>query len=166
LNYEECKMKRTWAQAAESALLRMAPVLPIAVLLICAIEIGTATEHQKPASVHGARIANAERDPASSLTYGRTYSEQRFSPLAAINADNARRLGLAWYGHVDTNRVQEVTLLVIDGVMNFSSTWIMVKAYEAEIGKLPWSHDPQVPLEHNIQGCCDAVNVAASARMP
>jgi len=32
------------------------------------------------------------------LTYGRDYSEQRYSPLKQINADNAKRLGLAWYG--------------------------------------------------------------------
>ena len=32
------------------------------------------------ANVDGARIAAADRDPANRMTYGRTYSEQRFSP--------------------------------------------------------------------------------------
>jgi hypothetical protein len=30
-------------------------------------------------------------DAANWLSYGRTYSEQRFSPLSKINADNAKR---------------------------------------------------------------------------
>ena len=31
------------------------------------------------------------------MSYGRDYSEQRYSPLERINADNASQLGLAWY---------------------------------------------------------------------
>ena len=34
-------------------------------------------------------MTNADHDPANWLSYGRTYSEQRFSPLAKITADNA-----------------------------------------------------------------------------
>ena len=43
--------------------------------------------------VDGARITNADAEPGNWLSYGRTYSEQRFSPLARINDDNAARLG-------------------------------------------------------------------------
>jgi alcohol dehydrogenase (cytochrome c)/quinohemoprotein ethanol dehydrogenase len=42
-------------------------------------------------------MKNADRDAANWLSYGRTYSEQRFSPLTKINADNAKQLGLAWF---------------------------------------------------------------------
>ena len=41
------------------------------------------------ANVDAARITAADRDPANWMTYGRTYSEQRFSPLARIAADKA-----------------------------------------------------------------------------
>ena len=34
-----------------------------------------------PAGVNNARLVNADREPGNWLTYGRTYSEQRFSPL-------------------------------------------------------------------------------------
>ena len=37
------------------------------------------------------------RIPRNWLTHGRTYSEQRFSPLAKIDARNVKQLGLAWF---------------------------------------------------------------------
>src|SRR5215472_14196188 len=110
-------MKRTWAGAAQSARLLMGLVGAAAVLFISTIEVGKAANHHKAADVDGVRIANAERDPASWVSYGRTYSEQRYSPLSQITPDNAGKLGLAWYGDLDTNRGQEATPLVIDGVM-------------------------------------------------
>ncbi|MEA3159412.1 MAG: quinohemoprotein ethanol dehydrogenase, partial [Gammaproteobacteria bacterium] len=81
--------------------------------------------------VDGARIANADAEPGNWLTYGRTYSEQRFSPLARINDKNAQKLGLAWFADLDTNRAQEATPLIVDGVMYVSTAWSLVKAYDA-----------------------------------
>ena len=51
----------------------------------------------KPADVDGARIVNADREPGNWMTHGRTYSEQRFSPLKQVNDSNVGQLGLAWY---------------------------------------------------------------------
>src|SRR6202042_3609864 len=113
--------------------------------------------------VNGERIANAERDPDNWLTYGRTYSEQRYSPLTRISADNANRLGLAWYADLDTNRGQAATPLVIDGVMYVSTAWSMVKAYDARNGRLLWSYNPEVPRQLGVNGCCDVVNRGLAA---
>src|SRR5262245_34648242 len=79
--------------------------------------IGQAQAVDAPAAVDSKRMSNADRDAANWLSYGRTYSEQRFSPLSKINADNAKQLGLAWYADLDTNRGKEATPLVIDGVL-------------------------------------------------
>jgi len=116
-----------------------------------------------PASVDAARLNNAERDAANWLSYGRTYSEQRFSPLARLTPDNAKQLGLAWFADLDTNRGQQATPLVIDGVMYVSTAWSMVKAYDAATGKLLWSYDPEVPREVGVKGCCDVVNRGVAA---
>ncbi len=97
------------------------------------------------------------------MTYGRTYSEQRFSPLSRITADNAKQLGLAWYADLDTNRGQEATPLEIDGVLYVSTAWSMVKAYDAKTGKLLWSYDPAVPRALGVKGCCDVVNRGVAA---
>ena len=61
------------------------------------------------ANVDAARIEGADRDPANWMTYGRTYSEQRFSPLSKITPDNVGQLGLAWFADLETNRGQEAT---------------------------------------------------------
>jgi quinohemoprotein ethanol dehydrogenase len=108
--------------------------------------------------VDGERIANADAEPGNWLSYGRTYSEQRYSPLKQINDKNAQKLGLAWFADLDTNRAQEATPLVVDGVMYVSTAWSLVKAYEARTGKLLWAYDPQVRRELGVNACCDVGN--------
>ncbi|HZP16793.1 MAG TPA: PQQ-binding-like beta-propeller repeat protein, partial [Terriglobales bacterium] len=115
------------------------------------------------ADVNSARLVDADRDAANWLTHGRTYSEQRFSPLKQINDQNVSQLGLAWHYDLDTRRGQEATPLVIDGVMYFTSAWSKVFALNAATGKLIWSYDPQVPGEWAINACCDVVNRGAAA---
>src|SRR5580765_112244 len=78
-------------------------------VLIVIFGIAQAQAADAPASVDSQRMISADRDTANWLSYGRTYSEQRFSPLAKINADNAKQLGLAWYADLDTNRGQQAT---------------------------------------------------------
>ena len=56
-----------------------------------------------------------------------------------------KQLGLAWYADLDTNRGQEATPLVIDGVMYVSTAWSIVKAFDAQTGRLLWSYDPACP---------------------
>jgi glucose dehydrogenase len=91
------------------------------------------------AAVDGARIEAADSEPGNWLTHGRTYSEQRFSPLTDINADNATKLGLAWYYDLDTKRGQEATPIVVDGHMFVSTAWSKVKALNAATGELLWA---------------------------
>src|SRR5579864_3088171 len=64
-----------------------------------------------PASVDGARLNAAAEETDNWLTHGRTYHEQRFSPLKQITAANVGSLGLAWSLDLDTNRGQEATPL-------------------------------------------------------
>jgi len=116
---------------------------------------------EKPApvaQVDDARLLAAADDGANWLSYGRTYDEQRFSPLTAVNDGNVATLGLAWSFDLDTARGQEATPLVVDGVMYVSTAWSMVKALDAATGKLLWAYDPKVPREKLVDVCCDAVN--------
>jgi quinohemoprotein ethanol dehydrogenase len=132
-------------------------------ILLSSIGMGAASAAGSPSPVNAARLDNAERDSGNWLSYGRTYSEQRYSPLAKISDSNARQLGLAWYADLDTDRGQESTPLVIDGVLYVSTAWSMVKAYDARTGKLLWSYDPQVPRELGVNGCCDVVSRGIAA---
>ena len=117
----------------------------------------TATVPKRP--VDQARLEAADSDAANWLTTGRTYSEQRFSPLIQINDQNVGQLRLAWHHDLDAiPRGQESTPLVVDGVMYVSTTWSKVFALDARTGKLLWEYDPKVPGEWGINACCDVVN--------
>jgi quinohemoprotein ethanol dehydrogenase len=103
---------------------------------------------QKPApkagAVDGARIAAADTN-ADWVSYGKGYSEQRFSPLAKVDAKSVGQLGLAWYAQFDTDRGQEATPLVVDGVLYTTTAWSKVYAFDAATGAPKWAYDPQVP---------------------
>ena len=113
---------------------------------------------KSPAGVDGTRIIHADEEPGNWMTHGRTYSEQRFSPLKQINEQNVGRLGLAWYVDLDVGRGQESTPIVVDGVMYFSTAWSKVFAVNAATGEKLWSYDPKVPPEWAVNACCDVVN--------
>jgi len=122
----------------------------------------SALAQQSPAVVSDERLLKADSDASNWLAHGRTYSEQRFSPLDQVNADNVSGLRLAWYYDLDTNRGQEATPLVVDGVMYTTSAWSKVFALDAASGKLLWKYDPHVPGETAIKACCDVVNRGAA----
>ena len=104
------------------------------------------------------RIIEAEGEPENWIAHGRTYEEQRFSPLTKFNKESVSDLGLAWYKDMGTNRALEATPIVVDGIMFFTSTWSRVYAVEAKTGQTLWSFDPEVPGEWARKACCDIVN--------
>jgi len=105
------------------------------------------------------RLTHADREPSEWLTTGRTYGEQRYSPLDAITRDNVDRLGLAWQASLDSFDFGiEATPLVADGRLYVTSTWSRVFAFDAATGKRLWAFDPEVPRDWLRQGCCKAVN--------
>src|SRR6185369_649213 len=109
--------------------------------------------------VDGPRIVAAENN-AEWLSYGRTYSEQRFSPLTRIRRDNVKQLGLAWYHEFDASadRGMEGTPLVVDGTIYISTSWSQVYALDAKTGTRRWSYDPKVDGQKARDACCDVVN--------
>jgi PQQ-dependent dehydrogenase (methanol/ethanol family) len=112
----------------------------------------------KTAGIDGARIVDADQEPGNWLAHGRTYSEQRFSPLDQITADNVGGLSLAWTADTGTTRGLEASPIVVDGVMFTSGSWSVVFAHDAKTGELLWQYDPQVPRDWGKYACCDVVN--------
>jgi quinohemoprotein ethanol dehydrogenase len=88
---------------------------------------------------------------------GRNYSAQRYSTLRAINENNVKDLGLAWYAELDTLRGVEATPLFVDGVLYNISAWNIASAYNARTGKRLWTYDPKVPREMGRYACCEPV---------
>ena len=66
------------------------------------------------ADVDGKRITAADAEPQNWLSHGRTYSEEHYSPLDRIHADNVRELGLAWYLDLQGRKGLEAIPLVVD----------------------------------------------------
>ncbi len=97
------------------------------------------------------------------MTYGGTYSEQRYSSLAQINRGNVGELGLAWYADYDTNLQQEGSPLYIDGVIYVSTAWSKVYALDARTGKTLWEYDPKTPGQWIANVCCGIVNRGIAA---
>ncbi len=114
-------------------------------------------------SVDGARIARADEEPGNWFTGGRTFSEQRFSPLVQIHQDNVGALGFAWEYDLRTKRPLEASPVVIDGVLYASSPWGRVDALDAATGEELWSYDPQVPGSWARKACCGVVNRGLAA---
>ena len=104
------------------------------------------------------RIAAADAEPGNWLSHGRTYDEQRFSPLHEVTTANASELGLAWYFDVPTQRGMEATPIVVDGRMYVTGSWSIVYALDAATGEELWRHDPQVSKAWAQYACCDVVN--------
>jgi len=109
-------------------------------------------------STKGTSVGAADATGAEWKSYGGTSSEQRFSSLDDVKADNVEKLSLAWSHELDTARAQETTPLMVDGVLYVSTAWSKVVALDATTGSLLWSYDPQVPGRTGFSACCDVIN--------
>jgi len=78
------------------------------------------------------------------LAYGRTHSEQRFSPIDDINRGTIGKLGVAWYRDLPLDVGLVSTPLVVDGILYFTGTMNVVRAVDATSGEPVWEYDPDV----------------------
>lgn len=102
--------------------------------------------------------ANSDAEKGNWLTHGRTYAEERYSPLKQIDVNSISKLSLAWYYDIPTKRGLEASPIVDNGVMYSTGAWSIVYANDALTGKLLWQYDPKVDRSIAVVGCCDAVN--------
>lgn len=78
------------------------------------------------------------------LAFGRSFDEQRHSPLTAIDEHDVGELGVVWYRDLPDSRTLYGTPLVADGVMYFEGSYNVVHAVDAATGELLWKYDPEV----------------------
>ena len=131
--------------------------LLLSVLIGCAMqggkgETGTASA-DSAANVTGERLLKARDEPGEWMTYGGTYSEQRFSALKSIDAGNVAKLGLQWFADYETNQDQHGSPLYIDGVIYVSTARNFVYAFDGKTGKQLWRYNPMIQgqrLRYNV----------------
>lgn len=97
----------------------------------------------------------AMRDSADWPSYGRDYTNQRYSPLAQVTPANVRQLKLAWKYKTGLPHAFETSPVVIDGVMYISTPLSHVIALDARTGQKKWEYAPQ--LGQTVH-CCGPVN--------
>jgi quinohemoprotein ethanol dehydrogenase len=85
-----------------------------------------------------------ESNTADWLAYGRTHSEQRFSPLTDIDVNTVSRLAPDWFIDLPHDKALVSTPLVVDAILYFTGTGNRIRAVDATNGKLIWSFDPEV----------------------
>ena len=137
---------------------RMAALLGMVALGTLTVTVLAAPVGRGPGWIDQARLDAADTDLDNWLGYGRTYDEQRYSPLEQINAGNVGRLRLAWSAQLDTIRGQEATPIVVHGVMYTSTAWSKVMALDAASGRVLWTYDPNNIGSKGAHACCDVVN--------
>ena len=131
--------------------------------LVLAAASGCVFAAERAANVNARRMADPAATATNWMTYGGTYSEQRFSPLKQIDTSNVSRVGLAWFADYDTNLQQDGTPLAIDGVLYVSTAWSKVYALDARTGKALWRYDPKTAGQWVRNLCCGIVNRGVAA---
>jgi quinohemoprotein ethanol dehydrogenase len=138
---------------------RRTAAMALALVAFCTVYgSAPAAPRKVVANVDGPRIINADKEPGNWMSHGRTYDEQRFSPLQKITDANVGQLGVAWTYKLDIDRGVEATPIVVDGVMYTTGAGSIVYALDARTGRQLWKYDPQVDMEALGQGCCDIIN--------
>ncbi len=127
---------------------RTTPVLATTLLLAAILPFSAA--HAADASpgsgspaVDDTLLSN-DADGTHWAAFGRTYSEQRFSPLRQVSTDSITDLRPAWYLDLPGDRGLVSTPLVVDGVLYFVGSMNRVRAVNATTGELLWTYDPEV----------------------
>jgi len=127
-------------------------------LVAASLALAACNSGPEAGNVTEARLLAAEDNGDDWLSPGRTYAEQRFSPLTDIDDANVSELSLAWAVELDTSRGQEATPVVVDGTMYVSTAWSKIMALDAVSGEVLWRYDPRPKGAQGAYACCDVVN--------
>ena len=107
------------------------------------------------AAAADAALRSAMADPASWPSYGRDYSNRRWSPLDAVTPANVGRLTLAWRHHTGVVNAFEASPVVVGGTMYVSTPLNHLVALDAATGRQRWEYVR--PLGTTVH-CCGPVN--------
>ena len=94
------------------------------------------------------RLLRPDREPQNWLTYGGSYSSQRYSLLNEITRENVRHLTMKWVWRPKYLDKMETTPLVVDGVL-YTVHNSEVVAVDAATGRTFWTFRYRVPPESN-----------------
>jgi alcohol dehydrogenase (cytochrome c) len=101
-------------------------------------------------------LDRALQNPDNWPMYGRTYSNQRYSPLKQIDVHNVGHLKLAWAFQVGALESNEASPIVIGDTLYVpsSSGPKHVYALDAKTGRIKWQYQPNIAEDVPPYVCC------------
>jgi alcohol dehydrogenase (cytochrome c) len=129
---------------------------PLRLLAVVALVTAPALTASLLAQVTFERILQPDGEPHNWLSYSRTLSNQRYSPLTQITSANVNRLQQQWVWQARSLEKFEATPLVVDGVMYTVEAPNTVVALDAVTGRPFWSFN-HTPAPEG-RPCCGRVN--------
>jgi PQQ-dependent dehydrogenase (methanol/ethanol family) len=102
-----------------------------------------------------AALRRAMADSAGWPSYGRDYTNQRYSPLSQINPATIGGLRLAWHYATGIRQAFEASPIVVGKVMYVSTPLNHIVALDAGTGKKLWEHAETLGTTIH---CCGPVN--------
>ena len=109
----------------------------------------------EPGAIDDARLLGASADQRNWITYGRDYSNQRFSGLSQIDADNVATLVPTWTYRSGVKSSFQATPIVLDGTMYLALPFNHVVALDARTGRELWRYTHKRRTE---KMCCGPAN--------
>src|SRR2546425_12868139 len=85
-------------------------------------------------------LLRADADQDNWRLHGRTYDNQRFSPLTEINASNVKQLKPVALIQTGVANSMEATPIEIEGILFVEAAGNVVQAYDAVSGEELWSY--------------------------
>jgi len=90
--------------------------------------------------VTDAMLMNAAKDAKNWLIYGRDYTNQRYSPLRQINAQNVGSMVPRWVYQTGVIGSFQTVPIVVDGVMYLTTPYNTAIAVDAKTGRQLWRY--------------------------
>ena len=100
-------------------------------------------------------LRSAMADSTAWPSFGRNYTNQRYSPLAQITAANVKGLQPAWSYKTGLPQAFEASPVVVGGTMYVSTPLNHVVALDAASGTKKWEYSPTLGVTVH---CCGPVN--------
>lgn len=110
-------------------------------------------------SVSNQMLLDARKNGGDWITYGRDYSNQRWSPLTQINTANVGNLHIAWMYQTGISRLGsfETSPIVVGGVMYLTTPFNTAMAVNARTGQQIWRYEHKPSIAAPIY-CCGPNN--------
>ncbi len=143
----------TWLAARIVA--RLLPCVTVAVAAACHGDARANPASHIDLSSASAQLASEMHDSTMWPSFGRNYSNDRYSPLAQVNAANVSGLRLAWSYSTGITQGFETSPVIADGVMYISTSLGHVVALDARTGRRLWEH---VENAGRTIVCCGVIN--------